>query len=399
MSHPESRTSRLLDGIPGSATVGLSDRIAALRSAGRRVVDLASGDPDADTPAPVVDAAVASLRAGRTHYGPSRGTAELRRAVAQALPVGVTRDPDSEVLVTGSAKFALSLALQALLNPGDEVLVLTPAWVSYLPLVRLHGGVPVPVHLDSRDGFRVTAEALTGACTPRTRVLLVNSPTNPTGRVLDAAEVDAVVRVAEEHDLVIVSDEIYRHLVFRGEHRSPAVAAPHRTVVVDGVSKAYAMTGWRLGWLSGPADVVSTALVAHQHMLSCVPLFVQDAAVVALTAGDSYTREMVETYRLRRDLLIDILDGADGLRFTPPEGALYGYLDVGGTGLEAGPFAARLLESTGVAVLPGGPFGAPQDDHVRVSLAVPTADLTTGLQALRTFVTTLPAPTPSGARR
>lgn len=293
MTTPTLRTSRRLTTIEGSATVGLADRLADLRRAGRPVVNLASGDPDFNTPAHITAAAVTSLQAGRTHYGPSRGTPELRSAVAAALPTPDSRDPDTEVLVTGSAKFALSLALQAILDPGDEVVVLTPAWVSYIPLIRLHGGVPALVHLSADTGFRITAEALRAACGPRTAAILLNSPTNPTGRVLDRAEVGAVVAVAEERDLVIVSDEIYRHLVFEGPHLSPAALAPDRTVVVDGVSKAYAMTGWRLGWLTGPRDIVDAALIAHQHMLSCVPVFVQDAAVAALTGSQDCVTTML----------------------------------------------------------------------------------------------------------
>ncbi|MGH8775858.1 MAG: pyridoxal phosphate-dependent aminotransferase [Jiangellaceae bacterium] len=378
------RTSRRLAKIPESATVELTDRLAAATAAGRRITNLAGGDPDFATPAHIVHAATRALAAGRTHYGPSRGIPSLREAIAEELrDTGVHRDPLTDVLVTASAKFALSLALQAVLDPGDEVLVLTPAWVSYVPLVRLHGGVAVPVDLNPARDYEITAADLQHACGSRTKAILVNTPTNPTGRVLAEAEIAAVISVATAADLTVISDEVYRHIVFRGRHFSPSEIAPDRTVVVDGTSKGYAMTGWRLGWLTGPADIVAVALTAHQHMVSCAPTFIQDAGVAALTGPTEPVAEMVATYAARRRQLIDALAGAPGVSLMPPQGTFYAYLDVSGTGLTGTEFSDWLVEDAGVAVMPGQAFGDPMDSHIRMSLALPTAALEAALAALR----------------
>lgn len=247
-----------------SATVALTDRIAALRAAGEPVLDLAGGDPCFDTPAHIREAALRSLAAGRTHYGPSRGIPELRAAVADRLRErGIERDPATDIVITPSAKYALALALCALIEPGDEVLIPSPGWVSYRPLVELYGGRPVAVELDPATGFRLSGAELRRLATARTKAVLVNSPTNPTGRVLDESEIAAVADFAAEHDAVIISDEIYRQILFGVSYHSPAELVPDRTVVIDGVSKAYAMTGWRLGWLAGPGDIVARALTVQ----------------------------------------------------------------------------------------------------------------------------------------
>lgn len=366
-----SRTTRRLAGLPASATVALTDRIAALRAAGEQVYDLAGGDPCFDTPVHIREAAVRSLAAGRTHYGPSRGIPELRAAVAARLHErGIERDPATDIVITPSAKYALALALCALIEPGDEVLIPSPGWVSYQPLVELCGGRPVPVELDSAAGFRLSGAELRRLATARTKAVLVNSPANPTGRVLDEAEVAAVADFAAEHDAVIISDEVYQRILFCAGYRSPAELLPDRTVVIDGVSKAYAMTGWRLGWLAGPGDIVAAALTVQQHSVSCAATFVQDAALAALTGPQDAVAEMAAFYRAQRDALIERLHGVPGISLTAPEGAFYAFADVRGTGMQSAAFASWLLEKTGVAVVPGASFGAAGEGHVRISLAV-----------------------------
>jgi aspartate aminotransferase len=374
---------RRLAAVPPSATVALTDKIASLRSAGQPVYDLAGGDPWFDTPAHIRDAAVQSLAAGRTHYGPSRGLPDLRAAVAAGLVArGVAHDPGTDIVITPSAKYALSLTLRALLEPGDEVLIPSPGWVSYQPLVELHGGRPVPLRLDPDAGFRLDEAELRRQATPRTRVVLVNSPGNPTGRVLDAAEIAAVTGFAEERDLVIVSDEVYRSIVFGAAARSPAELAPGRTVIIDGVSKAYAMTGWRLGWLAAPAGIATAALTVQQHTVSCAATFVQDAALAALTGPQDATESMLAYYRSRRDALTRQLDGVPGIRVTPPEGAFYAFADIRASGMRSAAFAGWLLDRAGVAVVPGAAFGPEGDGHVRVSLAAPATEFDAAVSRL-----------------
>lgn len=369
-----------------SATIGLARDIAAAAARGRYLLNLAGGDPDAETPSHIVDAAVHALRSGRTHYAPGRGTAELRAAIAgSGLPQGLTRDPGTEVLVTGAAKLALALALDAVVDPGDEVLLLGPSWVSYAPLVQLRGGVPVEIPLRPEDGYRLTEDALRAAARPRTVALLVNTPANPTGRVLDEHELDVIARLARQFDWVVISDEVYSRLVFDGEHRSPAAAAPERTLVVDGLSKGFAMTGWRLGWLHGPAALVAAAALVYEHTLSCAPTFVQDAAVVALTARESTgaVDRMRARYRSRRDRVLAELAECEGIRVAPPQGAFYLFPDVSGTGLDGAGFSRHLLDRADVAVLPGVAFGEAFSGHVRLSLATPDELLLEGVRRLR----------------
>jgi aspartate aminotransferase len=363
--------------------VELTDRIAAMRAAGEIVYDLAGGDPCFNTPAHIREAAVWSLAAGRTHYGPSRGIPALRDAVAgQLRDRGIARDPATDVLITPSAKYALALALAALVEPGDEVLVPSPGWVSYRPLVELYGGRPVPVELDPSDGFRLTGAQLRRQATRRTRAVILNSPANPTGRVLSQVELTEVADFAEERDAVIISDEIYRRILFDGSHRSPAELVPDRTVVIDGVSKAYAMTGWRLGWMAGPGDITAAALTVQQHTVSCAATFVQDAALAALTGPQDAISEMTAYYRDRRDALAGWLRTITGVSLVPPEGAFYAFADIRGTGMRSADFARWLLDRTGVAVVPGAAFGAAGDGHVRMSLAVAAAQFDTALTRL-----------------
>lgn len=384
-THPVTpRTSARTQGVAPSATLAFAAEVAAAAAQGRRLVNLSGGDPDVDTPPHIVEAAVIALRAGRTHYAPGRGTPQLREAIVRSLPGGVTRDPGTDVLVTGSAKLALALALDAVVDPGDEVVILGPAWVSYAPLVRLRGGIPVELPLRPDEGYRLTADGLRSVTCERTKAIIVNTPCNPMGRVFDATELHAVAAVARERDSVIISDEVYSRLVFDGVHRSLAEVAPERTLVVDGLSKGFAMTGWRLGWLHGPTDLVGAATLVYEHTVSCAPTFIQDAAVVALTAPESATAvaEMVERYRRRRDLVLVELDGSP-LRTASPEGAFYLFPDVSALGVDGAGFSRYLLETEDVAVLPGVAFGAAFANHVRLSLAVPDAVLLGGVRRLR----------------
>lgn len=271
-----------------SETLAVSDRAKALKAAGRDVVALAGGDPDFDTPDYITAAAFQAIENGATHYpAPMKGITPLLEAIAHKMEAdnSVKVNPGSDVVVTPGGKWSLFLALSAILNPGDEVLYLEPVWVSYPPMIVLAGGTPVAVTLPADDNFRITADRLREKITPHTKALMVNTPNNPTGRVLTREELDAVVAVALEYDLYVISDEIYESIIYDGrEHLSPAAepGMAERTLTINGLSKSHAMTGWRLGWLVGPTPIMKLATQMNSQTVSSAANFTMHAAVAAL---------------------------------------------------------------------------------------------------------------------
>ncbi|MFM9368774.1 pyridoxal phosphate-dependent aminotransferase [Streptomyces sp. Da 82-17] len=361
--------------VGASATYAVFDRVAELRAQGVDVLDLGGGEPDFDTPEHIVDAAVGALHDGFTHYTPSRGVPELLRAVADKLAKdnGVLVDPASDIVVTPSAKHALYAALLTVLDPGDELLVPTPSWVSYTAMARLIGARPVQVALDGANGFRITRELLERHVSPRTKALLVNSPNNPTGRALTREEARAVSQFAAEHDVLLVADEIYEKILYDGaEHLSLASlpSCADRTITVNGFSKGYAMTGWRLGYAAGPTDLMAELLKVAQHTVGCAGSFVQRAGVAALTGPQEPVQEMTRAYAARRDLVVDGLNSLAGVTCSPPDGAFYAFADITGTDFpDATAFTQWLLDETAVALMPGPAFGPGGEGHVRLSFA------------------------------
>ncbi|MEA5360331.1 pyridoxal phosphate-dependent aminotransferase [Amycolatopsis sp., V23-08] len=380
------RAARRLASVERSATVALLDRVQQLRAQGRSLVDLSRGEPDFVTPQEITEAAVAALRSGRTHYSPSRGLPELREAIAAKLLADndVVVSAADGVLVTPSAKHALYAAFTSLLDPGDEVVIPSPGWVSYAAMVSLAGATPVPALLDPATGFRITEAVIEAAVTPGTRILLVNSPNNPTGRMLDAAELEAVLTVARRHDLVVISDEIYEHIRYDGHpHLSPAAYLRENTLTVNGFSKGYAMTGWRLGYLAGPADLVAAARKVQEHSVSCAATFTQIAGTTALEDSQPAVEEMVSAYTARRALLVEGLNFLPGVTCAAPEGSFYAFPDISGTGVPDGSeFAEWMLDDAGVVMTPGPAFGAGGRTHVRLSFAASEQELTDALERM-----------------
>lgn len=382
--------SRLLQSVPPSATVAVSDKARRLKAEGRDVISLAGGDPDFATPQHIIDAAVAALNAGDTHYPPAKGKPELIQAIVAKL----ARENDVEVaseqvVVTPGGKWALYIALQAMLNPGDEVLLLEPAWVSYGPIVTLSGGQPVHVTLPSDDNFRVTEELLVEHITPKTKALIVNSPNNPTGRVLTREEVDTIVRVATDHDLYVISDEIYEHLIYDdGVHYSLA-AEPgmlERTITVNGFSKAYAMTGWRLGWLAAPPDLARLALKLQTQTVTSAAGFAMVGGAEALNGPQDAVREMVAAYADRRAFMLDALEQIDGIECRPIEGAFYLFPRFPNSDKNSLELADALLDEAEIAATPGIAFGEAGEGHVRFTIATAKDDLERAVERLRNVV-------------
>ncbi|MEJ3652960.1 pyridoxal phosphate-dependent aminotransferase [Actinomycetes bacterium KLBMP 9759] len=370
------RTSRRLAGIGGSATYAVHDLVQSMRARGQSVLDLGGGDPDFPTAAHIAAAAADSVRAGFTHYTPSRGLPELRAAISRKLldDNRIATDPATDVIVTPSAKYALFLALATILDPGDDVLVPTPSWVSYASMAHLVGARPVSVPLRAGNGFRLTRELLDAAVGPRAKAILINTPNNPTGHVLDEREAADLAAFAIEHDLAIVADEIYEKIIYRGRHISMAAVpgCAERTLTVNGFSKAYAMTGWRLGYVAGPTDAITEVLKAAQHTVGCAGSFVQQGGIAALTGPQADLLRTVDEYATRRTMIVEGLAALPGITCTPPDGAFYAFADITGTGRGSDTeFAEWLLTTAGVAVTPGSAFGPGGEGHVRLSFSGP----------------------------
>jgi aspartate aminotransferase len=381
--------SRRLEAIAESATLAISARAQDMRARGQQVVDFGAGEPDFPTPAHVVEAAAAACRDTRHHrYTPTAGLPELRRAITvkTAQDSGLEVSP-GRVLVTNGAKGAVFTACAALLDPGDEVLLPAPFWVTYPEAVALAGGVTRPIPTSLEGGFRVTVEQLEAARTPRTKMLIFVSPSNPTGAVYPPEEVAAVGKWAAAHGVWVLTDEIYQHLVYGGARFvSLPVAAPEaaeRCVVVNGTSKTYAMTGWRVGWMIAPPAVTEAAIRFQSHAASNVSNVAQAAALAALEGPMTSLEEMRAAFDRRRNEMYRLLSGLPGVRVREPEGAFYAFPSVAGLlGRPGGPatsleLAEALLEEARIAVVPGEAFGAP--GHVRLSFALGDDDLREGL--------------------
>ena len=366
-------TSRVRDLAP-SPTLAVSDRARQLKAQGIDVIDLGGGDPEFITPEHIRDAATEAMNAGDTHYVASAGIPTLRKAIADKLRIdnGIEVDPNGGIIVTPGGKQALFEATIAFVETGVDVLIPEPAWVSYVPMVELAGGTAVPVPLDPDDNWRLTGEALAKAWTPASRIVLINSPNNPTGRVFDAAELAAIATFAQERDLLVFSDEMYEKILYDGQRHTSIATLPgmaERTLVFNGLSKAYAMTGWRLGYVAGPRPYLEQIEKVHSHSVTCATSFVQKAGVVALNGPQEFIGEMVSAWDRRRRDLAGRLNAINGISCPLVEGAFYAFADVRGTGMTSTQAADLFLQEAHVAVTPGVAFGAAGEGHVRLSFA------------------------------
>lgn len=386
--------SALADRLAGRDTGAWKVHVEAARrrAAGADVITLTIGDPDQAPPEPVVAATVAALRRGHTGYAPILGYPEVRAAIAArvARRTGRPCAADNIVVVPG-AQAGLYCALQCLAGPGDEVVVPEPVYATYPAVIAAAGAQMVSVPLLPERGFHPDLDALARAVGPRTRVLWINSPHNPTGAVFTAAEIAAIAQICVERDLWLLSDEVYEDLAFARPHTSawslPGMA--ERTVVVSSLSKSHAMPGFRLGWIIGPPELAEHLFALLLAMLYGGPPFVQDGALAALSADLPEAAALAAAYRARAAMLSGLLAAAPGCRVTPPEGGMFVLLDVRGTGLDAPEFALRLLEQEDVAVLPCDGFGASAAGHLRIALCAPDERLAEAGQRIVRFARTL----------
>jgi aminotransferase len=354
------------------------------------VISLGVGEPDFDTPRVIVEAGVESLREGRTHYTSNYGTLELRRALGDHLEhrYGVRYDPATEILVTVGASEALDLALRATCDPGDEVILHEPSYVAYVPAIVFAGGTPVLIPTRFEDDFALDPAAVEAAITPRTKALFLGYPSNPTGAVLPDAVQDELAAIAERHDLLVYSDEIYDRLAY-GSYRHRAFSSlpgmRERTILMGGFSKAYAMTGWRVGYVVAPSAILEGLVKVHQYGIMSAPTVAQDAALAAVLDGEADVERMRAEYDRRRRLLVDGLNGL-GLATFEPRGAFYAFPRITSTGLTDEAFAERLLTEERVAVVPGSAFGPSGAGHVRMCYATSYAGLEEALLRIGRFV-------------
>ena len=354
------------------------------------VISLGIGEPDFDTPRSIIEAGVESLREGRTHYTSNSGTLELRRALADHLErlYGVTYDPKTELLITVGASEALDLAMRATIDAGDEVILHEPSYVAYVPAIVFAGGTAVHVTTRFEDDFALDPAAVEAAITPRTKALFLGYPCNPTGAVLPDAVQEELARIVERHDLLVYSDEIYDRLAYGSyQHRafSSLPGMRERTILMGGFSKAYAMTGWRIGWMAAPAAILEGILKIHQYVIMTAPTTAQDAALAAILNGEPEVERMRAEYDRRRRLVVDSFN-AMGLETFEPRGAFYAFPRITSTGLDADTFATRLLEEEHVAVIPGSAFGESGAAHVRACYATSYERLEEAMGRIGRFV-------------
>src|SRR4051795_2805567 len=368
----------------------VSARARALEAQGRSIIHLQIGEPDFDTPANVRGAAKDALDAGATHYPPFAGVPELREAIAADASArkGFEVEP-AQVFVTVGGKGVMLYAILGLVDPGDEVLVPDPGYPIYESLTRFVGGKPVPVPIRMDLDFRIDLDELASLVTPKTRMLVINSPANPTGGVLTRADLEAIAELAIRHDLWVLADEIYGRILYDGEEHVSIASLPgmaERTIVLDGFSKTFAMTGWRLGYAIVPPSLVATHGQLVINTISCAPTFAQIGAVEAIRGPQEPMAAMVEEFRARRDLVVDGLNAIPGIRCLSPKGAFYVFPDISGTGLTGKELADRLLHEADVCVLAGTSFGGVGVGHIRISYANSRENLSKALGRIHSFV-------------
>lgn len=378
----------------------LSQKVLNLKSSGIRaffdmaneipdVISLGVGEPDFDTPWHIREAGIQALQSGKTFYTSNAGLQELRAAISSYTKrkTGLTYNPENQIIVTVGGSEAIDLALRALLNAGDEVIYLEPGFVSYYPCIKLADGVPVPIRLTEENRFRLKPEQLEAAVTPKSKVLILSYPNNPTGAVMEKEDLEALLPVIQKHDLIVISDEIYGDLTYGVKHCSIAglPGMEQRTIIINGFSKSFAMTGWRLGYALGNHEIIEQMVKIHQFAVMCAPTISQYAAIEAMEQGDGDIEAMRESYDQRRKFLYHELQRL-GLPCFEPQGAFYMFPNIREFGLSSGEFALKLLKEEKVAVVPGDSFGECGEGFVRISYAASLQNLKEAVNRIFRFL-------------
>jgi aminotransferase len=353
------------------------------------VISLGVGEPDFPTPWNICEASIYSIEQGGTSYTSNRGLQTLREALSIWLRqhYNLSYSPDEELIITTGVSEGLDIAVRAVTDPGDEVIIAEPSYVSYSPCVTLAGGVPVPVQCREEDHFRLNPDSLMEAVTGRSKAVIINFPNNPTGAVMRKEHLSAIADIITDHDLLLISDEVYSELTYDGTHVSPASldGMRERTITLNGFSKAYAMTGWRIGYFCAPKEICDAALKIHQYVMLCAPVMGQVAALEGLRRGEAEKDRMVQEYRIRRNIFVKGLNRI-GLSCHLPEGAFYAFPSVEKSGLSDNEFAERLLTDEHVAVVPGSVLGRGGEDHCRCAYAVSRENLEEALIRMERFM-------------
>ncbi|MDE5740935.1 MAG: aminotransferase class I/II-fold pyridoxal phosphate-dependent enzyme [Oscillospiraceae bacterium] len=353
------------------------------------VISLGVGEPDFHTPWAVRQTAISTLEKGKTVYTANSGLMELRKIICGYIKrkIGVEYQPESELIITVGGSEGIDLGIRALIDPGDEVLIVEPCFVCYAPIVELTGGVPVPIETTEETGFKLTAEAVKSKITDKTKLLILPFPNNPTGAIMTKEDLEPIAEVIKDTDILVMSDEIYSELTYDGKHFSitQIEGMQERTLLVNGFSKAFAMTGWRLGYVAGPAPIIKQMLKIHQYAIMCAPTVSQYAAITAMTTCDDEVEKMTNEYNIRRRWLVNALNDI-GLTCFDPKGAFYVFPSIKSTGLTSQQFCEELLYKHNVAVVPGDAFGASGEGYIRISYAYSLKHLMEAVERISEFL-------------
>lgn len=372
-----------------SITLAIAAKAKAMKAEGIDVCSLSTGEPDFDTPEHIKAAAKEALDAGKTKYGPVAGEPQLKAAIARKLQSdnNLNYQPEN-ILVTNGGKHSLYNLMMAAIDPGDEVIIPAPYWLSYPEMVKLASGKPVIVRTDASTGYKITPQQLSGAITPKTKLFVLNSPSNPTGMVYTRAELQALAEVIVDRDILVVADEIYEKIIYDGaQHVSIASLGKEifdRTLISSGFAKAYSMTGWRVGYLAGPLELIKATSTIQGHSTSNVCTFAQYGAIAALESSQESVEKMRQAFAQRRQVIFELLDAVPGISCIKPDGAFYMFVNISKTGMNSLEFCDAFLEQQQVAVIPGIAFGA--DDHIRLSYATDLGTIKKAVERLDKFV-------------
>lgn len=385
------QVSQRLQEIPPSGTVAISNLVNQMKGEGIDIISFSVGEPDFSTPENIVDSCVDSLKSGFTHYTPSLGMPELRTAIAKSVKAKNGIPCEAKNVLVTPTKQALFMIALAYLNPGDEVLLPDPSWVSYEAHIRMCGAVPKYVTTAFDDGFVIDPEKIEAACTPKTKMVIINSPSNPTGCVQPESTLKGIADVCVDRDLTVLADEIYEHIIY-GENKHYSIAAMpgmfDRTITVSGLSKTYAMTGWRIGWMVAPEEDIKAVNKLQSHSVTCCTSFAQEAAIEAINGPQDSRIKMVDQFKKRRDLALDLISEIPGLECNVPGGAFYLFPKYDAK-ISSNELAEKFLMEGHVAVTPGRAFGPAGENFFRLSYAASEEDITEGLGRIKTIMKSL----------